>query len=77
VTYDPPPRTPDRPAFVARHLLALIVLVAAVVFIIENTRRVRIRALGPEVTAPLWLVLLITLVAGMLVLALIQRRRRR
>jgi uncharacterized integral membrane protein len=77
VTYQAPPPTRDRPAFLARHLPALIVLGVAVVFIIENTRRIRIRALGPEVTAPLWLVLLITLVAGMLDLAPIQRRRRR
>jgi uncharacterized integral membrane protein len=59
-----------------RHLLGLVLLVVAAVFIAENRRRVRVRVLGPEVTAPLWGVLAATLVAGGLTLVLLRRRRR-
>jgi uncharacterized integral membrane protein len=62
--------------FLVRHLAAFVILIAAVVFIAENTRKVRLQAIGPEVTAPLWAVLAATLVAGMLILLLLQRRRR-
>jgi uncharacterized integral membrane protein len=51
--------------------------VLAVIFIAENTKRVKIRALGPTVSTPLWLALLITLVAGMLIPILSRRRRNR
>jgi uncharacterized integral membrane protein len=68
---------PRQRRFLVRHLAALVILAVAVIFIAENTRRVRLRALGPEVTAPLWAVLAGTLVAGMLILLLLQRRRRR
>jgi uncharacterized integral membrane protein len=74
----PPPRTHERRSgFLVRHLATLIVLAAAVVFVAENTHRVRIRVLVPWVTVPLWEALAATLVAGMLILALAQRRRRR
>jgi uncharacterized integral membrane protein len=63
--------------FLARHLLALIILAGAIVFIAENTGRVRIRVIGPRITVPLWEALAVTLVAGMVILALGQRRRRR
>jgi uncharacterized integral membrane protein len=78
-TYDsPPPRSRQRRSgFVARHLLALTLVAAAIVLVVENTHKVRIRALGPWVTTPLWAALASTLVAGMLILLLIQRRRRR
>jgi uncharacterized integral membrane protein len=54
--------------------LAFVILVVAVVFVIENTHRVRIRALVPWVTLPLWEALAATIVAGIVILALIQRR---
>lgn len=71
-------RAPRREGnFLGRHALALILLVLAVIFIAENTKRVKIRALGPTVTAPLWLAFAVTLVAGMLISVLAQRRRHR
>jgi uncharacterized integral membrane protein len=60
----------------ARNVVAGIVVVLAVVFIAENTGRVRIRVIGPVVTARLWEALLGTFVAGMVALVLVQRRRR-
>ena len=74
---DPTVAPPPQRSFFARHLVALILLVLAVIFLVENTRRVRIRVIGPEVKMPLWLALAATLVAGMLILLLAQRRRRR
>ena len=71
------PQQPRSRAFLVRLVAGLIVLAVAVVFMAENTRKVRVRALVPEVTAPLWAVLAATLVAGMLILMLVQRRRRR
>lgn len=72
-----PPGQASRSGFVTRHVVALIIFVVAVVFVAENTGNVRVRAVVPEVTAPLWEVLAATLVAGMLILLLVQRRRRR
>jgi uncharacterized integral membrane protein len=64
-----------RGGFLARHLLALIILALAVVFVIENRQRVRIRAVLPWVTVPLWEAFVAMAVAGVLILALAQRRR--
>jgi uncharacterized integral membrane protein len=75
-TYDSRRSERPRSRFVARHLAGLIVLAAAIVFVAENTHKVRIRVLGPLATMPLWEALAATLVAGMLILLLIQRRRR-
>ena len=60
-----------------RRLLAAVIAILAVVFIVENTGRVRIRVIGPVVTARLWEALLATFVAGMVTLLLVQRRRHR
>jgi uncharacterized integral membrane protein len=45
----------------------LVLLVLGLIFIFENTRRVRIRLLIPEVTMHLWAALLIAFVIGALV----------
>ncbi len=75
----PPPAQKEagQKGFIARHLLALVILVVAVVFVAENTHKVRIRAIVPWVTVPQWEALAITLVAGMLILSLVKRRRHR
>jgi uncharacterized integral membrane protein len=70
-----PQQQKGRGRFIARHLLALVILGVAIVFIGENRHQVRIRALVPWVTIPLWEALAVTIVAGMLILALIQHRR--
>jgi uncharacterized integral membrane protein len=58
-----------------RVILAGLILVAAVWFIVVNRGRVKIELWVPTVTAPLWLVLLITFAAGMLTEVLLQRGR--
>ncbi|MFJ2957628.1 lipopolysaccharide assembly protein LapA domain-containing protein [Streptomyces sp. NPDC087270] len=47
-----------------RRIAALVLCALALVFIFENTQRVKIRLIVPEVKMPLWLALLITFVVG-------------
>jgi uncharacterized integral membrane protein len=54
----------------------VVILVAAIWFILVNRRTVSINLWVPQVTAPLWLVLLITFVAGLITGLLIRRGRR-
>ncbi|HEY3868310.1 MAG TPA: LapA family protein [Actinocrinis sp.] len=58
-------------------LIGALITIAAVWFIIANNTRVRIRLWIPYVTARLWIVLLVTFVAGALVGMLFARRRAR
>jgi uncharacterized integral membrane protein len=65
-----------RPA-VTRRLAAAAVLVAIlIVFIVENTRRTRIRFIVPIVTVPVWIALFAATVIGVVAGALIARHRR-
>ena len=54
-----------------------LIVIAAVWFIVVNRNRVAIYLWVPKVTAPLWLVLLITFAAGALTGLLLRRRRKR
>jgi uncharacterized integral membrane protein len=54
-----------------------LILIAAVWFIVVNRESVGIYLWVPKVTAPLWLVLLITFAAGALTEILLQRKRGR
>jgi len=51
-------------AFVRSHWLALTLLVVAIVFILQNRSSTRIDFLFLSLTAPLWLTLTVTLLAG-------------
>jgi uncharacterized integral membrane protein len=55
---------------------AAIIVVAAVWFILANTARAHIRLWIPTVTAPMWLVLAVTFVGG-LVTGLLMRRNKK
>lgn len=48
-------------------IAVLVLTVLTLIFIFENTRRVKIRLLIPEVTMPLWIALLITFVIGAII----------
>lgn len=54
----------------------LLLAVIALIFIFENTRSTKIRLLIPEVTMPLWMVLLGTAIIGALCGAYFMKRRR-
>ena len=58
-------------------VLAFIIVVAAVWFILANTARVHIRLWIPTVSAPMWLVLLVTFVGGLVTGILMQRRNKK
>ena len=72
----PPQQAPQgwRPG--PRQIAAAVFVVLALVFIFENTKSVKVRLIIPEVTAPLYVALLIAAVLGGLVTLLIQWRRR-
>ncbi|WP_171166976.1 DUF1049 domain-containing protein [Streptomyces sp. I05A-00742] len=65
-----------REAATTGRVVLLILAVLAVVFVFENTRHVKIRIIGPEVSMPLWLALAAMLVIGWLVGRFVTVRRR-
>jgi len=60
----------------ARVIVGLVLLVLLIVFSAENTRSVKMRVIGPEIHAPLFLALLIAAVVGVLIGLVVRRRRR-
>jgi uncharacterized integral membrane protein len=61
----------------AGEIAGVVLLALVLVFVFENTRRVKMRFIYPEVTAPLWVALLASAVVGGLALLLLQRRAHR
>lgn len=58
-------------------ILGGLLFVLVIVFIIENSRQVKIRLLIPQVQAPLYVAILIAAVLGSLITALLRYRRHR
>ena len=56
--------------------LALALIVVAVIFIVENRDHVEIRSLPVTVSSPMWLILLIMSLIGLVAGLLIRRRGR-
>ena len=56
-----------------RLILGIVLAVLGFVFVVENTRSTKIRFFIPQVTAPLWMGLLVAALLGMLAGALIAR----
>ena len=67
---------PKRPVSTGQ-ILAGLLFVIVVVFILENTRSVKVRLIGPEVKAPLAVPIVIAAVLGALVAWLMRLRRQR
>lgn len=70
----------DRPErrsypFTAHQTVGMVLLVLAVIFILENRRSTTIRFLIPELTAPLWVALLGSVLVGVVAGALLARDR--
>ena len=57
----------------ARVWLGLVLLVVAIVFILQNRGSTRIEVFTLSVSAPLWLILVVAVVVGMLVGLLVSR----
>ncbi len=70
-----PARQPKR-RINARLIVGLVLLVLLIVFSAENTRSVKMRLIGPEVHAPLFLALLIAALVGVLIGLVVRRRRK-
>jgi lipopolysaccharide assembly protein A len=60
----------------ARHWLAIILVVLAVIFVMQNTARHEIHLLWITVEAATWLVLIVIFVVGVVIGLLLGRRRR-
>jgi uncharacterized integral membrane protein len=58
-------------------ICALVLIAFGLIFIFENTRKIRIRLLIPEVTMRLWAALLIAFVIGLLAGLCVRRSARR
>ena len=58
-------------------IVAVVIVIAAVWFIVVNRTTVAINLWVPKVTGPLWVVLLITFAGGMLAGLLLRRRRKK
>jgi uncharacterized integral membrane protein len=60
----------------SKRVMILVIVVAAIWFIVVNTQRISIRLWVPHITAPLWLVLVLTFAGGLITGLLLQRRNR-
>lgn len=57
--------------------VAAAIVVLALIFVLQNRQDASVHLFNISITAPLWMTLLITLIAGVLVGALARRSRRR
>ena len=60
----------------SKRITILVIVVAAIWFILVNTQRVSIYLWVPKITSPLWLVLVITFASGLITGLLLRRRNR-
>jgi uncharacterized integral membrane protein len=58
-----------------KKITILVIAVAAIWFILVNTQRVAIYLWVPHITAPLWLVLVLTFAGGLITGLLLRRNR--
>jgi uncharacterized integral membrane protein len=56
-------------------VVAIILVVLGIIFVVENTRKTKIRFIGPEVRVQVWVALVISLAVGVLIGWLLERRR--
>jgi uncharacterized integral membrane protein len=69
-------RRTKRPVSVGQ-ILGGLLFVLVIIFIIENSRKVKIRLIIPEVKAPLYVAILIAAVLGSIITWLLRYRRHR
>jgi uncharacterized integral membrane protein len=62
--------------FALRYWVAITLVVLAAIFIAQNRARPRVQILWIAVDAPMWLLLTVMLVAGIVVGLLLRRRRK-
>ncbi|MGV0744496.1 DUF1049 domain-containing protein [Mycolicibacterium sp. XJ870] len=71
----PPVGGPVR-RFALRYWVALILVALAAIFVAQNRSRVGVHVLWVTVESPMWLILVIIFVVGLLIGLLLHRRRR-
>jgi uncharacterized integral membrane protein len=59
----------------SKRITILVIVAAAIWFILVNTQRVSIYLWVPKITAPLWLVLVLTFACGLITGLLVRRNR--
>ena len=62
--------------FALRYWVALILLALAAIFVAQNRERVGVHVLWVTVESPMWLILTIIFVVGLLIGLLLHRRRK-
>jgi lipopolysaccharide assembly protein A len=75
-TPDPRTRKASAVRLSPRQILLLVILVVTAVFIGQNRDRVTIDLFAINVTAPLWMILVIMVALGLLIGLLLRRRAR-
>jgi hypothetical protein len=73
-TPKPPRKGP--PAITPKRVAGLVIVALAIVFVVQNTRRTRVRFIVPIVTTWVWLALVVALILGFALGALVFRRRK-
>ena len=71
-----PPQRKGPPAITPKRVAGLVIVALAIVFVVQNTRRTRVRFIVPIVTTWVWLALVVALILGFALGALVFRRRK-
>ncbi|QRY50522.1 LPXTG cell wall anchor domain-containing protein [Mycolicibacterium septicum] len=74
---DAPATTGPVRRFALRYWVALILVTLAAIFVAQNRDRVGVHVLWVTVESPMWFILVIIFVMGLLIGLLLRRRRRR
>jgi uncharacterized integral membrane protein len=72
----PAPQRKGPPVITPKRVGGLVIVALAVVFVVQNTRRTRVRFIVPIVTTWVWLALVVALILGFALGALVFRRRK-
>jgi uncharacterized integral membrane protein len=72
----PQPGRDGPPVITPKRVAGLVIVVLAVVFVVQNTRKTRVRFIVPVVDTWVWLALVVALVLGFALGALFTHRRR-
>ena len=68
-------RPADKRSLEPRQIAAIVLVLLMFIFVVENTRRVKIRFIIPAVTTSVWVALLVSIVVGIVTGWLLRGRR--
>jgi uncharacterized integral membrane protein len=58
-----------------RQIVGAALAILMLIFVLENTRKVKIRFIVPEIRSPLWVALIVSVLVGVVIGLLLQRHR--